>query len=100
MTTRPDILTALRSRECRALYAQYGATSVSLFGSWARDQQRPDSDVDLLVEQTAQNLTLDGYFGLKFALEEKLGRPVDMVQDEIRKTPFWPYVEKDLISIV
>jgi len=59
------------------LVKQYGVKSLSLFGSVARDEATPASDVDLLVEFTRPV----GYFEL-FALQEHLekilGCPVDL----------------------
>lgn len=52
--------------------------SLAIFGSAARDEARPDSDVDVLVE-FAGPATFNGYMDLKFFLEELLGRPVDLV---------------------
>jgi len=53
MTTRPplrreEILKALR--ESRPLLDTFGVARLSLFGSFARDEGREDSDIDLLVE--------------------------------------------------
>ena len=55
----------------------YGAAKVSLFGSYARGDARPDSDVDLLVEKGA----IRGMQVLDFQedLSNALGRPVDVV---------------------
>ena len=65
-----------------------GARSISLFGSFARDEGRPESDVDLLVDLDRH--TFDRYMDLKFWLEDLLGRTVDLVlvdglKDRIRE---------------
>jgi len=57
---------------------QVGVQSLELFGSIARGDARPDSDVDLLVKFTE----VPGFFGyvrLRNRLEEILGRRVDLV---------------------
>jgi predicted nucleotidyltransferase len=59
---------------------RYQVSRLSVFGSTARGQQRPDSDVDLLVEfcpGTAVGMI--HYAGLMLALSGLLGRPVDLV---------------------
>jgi len=55
---------------------QFDVRSLALFGSVARDEATPDSDVDVLVE--FGRATFDGYMGLKFFLEDLLGTAVDV----------------------
>ena len=52
--------------------------SMSLFGSVARDEATPDSDLDFLVEFEGA-ATLDGYMDLKYFLEDLFGCSVDLV---------------------
>ena len=52
--------------------------SVAVFGSVARGEAGPDSDVDFLVEFEAGSSLFD-LLHLSDALEELLGRPVDVV---------------------
>lgn len=56
---------------------KYGAERIYLFGSYARGDARPDSDVDLRIDRGAVR-------GLRFAgllgdLEDALGRHVDLI---------------------
>lgn len=55
-----------------------GVKTLAVFGSVARDEARPDSDVDLLVEFLGP-ATFNGYMDLKFFLEDLLGCPIDLV---------------------
>ena len=59
---------------------RYHVRELALFGSAARGEMRPDSDVDLLVEflPTAQ-IDLVDYAGLMLELSALLGRKVDLV---------------------
>ena len=56
---------------------QFGVRSLSLFGSVARDEAGPASDVDILVEFD-RTVGLFHLVALKDALERILGRPVDL----------------------
>jgi predicted nucleotidyltransferase len=78
MLTREIVLkrVAANAAELRNL----GARSLALFGSFARDEARPDSDVDLLVDLDQH--TFDRYMDLKLRLEDLLGRHVDLVPIE------------------
>ncbi len=71
-----DIIQTLE-REFVALRERFGVKSLGLFGSIARGDPSPRSDVDILVEFNAPSF--DHYMDLKFYLEERLGRPVDLV---------------------
>jgi len=60
------------------LRARYGLESVALFGSYVRNQQRPDSDLDVLVT-LGRNLGLFELIHAEDDLKERLGVPVDLV---------------------
>ena len=64
-------------RELATLRERFGVKSLGLFGSIARGDASPGSDVDILVEFDAPSF--DHYMDLKFYLEERLGRTVDLV---------------------
>lgn len=76
--TRDEVVATLRTH--RELFARFGVVSVSLFGSVVRDEAKPMSDVDLMVEfAPGQPGGLFRYVELKHALEGVLGRPVDLI---------------------
>ena len=56
-----------------------GATRAAIFGSYARGEETPESDVDILVD-LPRSLSLLGFVGLKFHLEEILDKKVDVVE--------------------
>jgi predicted nucleotidyltransferase len=59
------------------LATRHGARNVRVFGSIARGEDRPDSDVDLLVDVEPGRSLLD-VIALEQDLEALLGRPVDV----------------------
>ena len=73
---------------------QYGVKSLALFGSVVRDEGRPDSDVDILVEFEGA-ATFDRYMGLRFFLQDLLASPVDLVTRKALKPRLRPYVEQE-----
>jgi predicted nucleotidyltransferase len=76
--SRDEILAQLRAH--RELFARFGIKSAALFGSVVRDEAKPHSDVDLMVEfLPGQPGGLFRYVELKHALEGLLGRPVDLI---------------------
>ena len=60
------------------LSERYGFLHLDLFGSFARNEARPESDVDFLVTFQGEP-TFARYMGLKEDLEMLLGRNVDLV---------------------
>jgi len=62
------------------LCRRYQVRELSLFGSAARGEMRPDSDIDLLVEfLPGAEVDLVDYAGLMLDLSKLLGRKVDLV---------------------
>jgi uncharacterized protein len=73
---RAEVLSILRERRGE-LAEKYGVKSLKLFGSVARDEAGPDSDVDLLVE-FYRPMGLFGFIGLQLFLETLLGCKVNL----------------------
>jgi len=57
----------------------FGVERLGLFGSFARSEAGPDSDVDLYLEIAAEYKTLKNMLALTQFLRELLGRKVDIV---------------------
>ncbi len=76
----PDLTTKI-SEHAAELREEYGMVSLSVFGSVARGEQTPDSDIDILVE-FERPIGLLRFVGLRLRLEAILGRPVDLVEPE------------------
>ncbi len=73
-----DGLTAAERARAIAILREHGVLHASLFGSFARGEQRADSDIDLLIDLPAGASLLD-LSRLGLALEDALGRSVDLV---------------------
>ena len=81
-----DIMTALelvrkKRDDILRLAASYGAQNVRIFGSTARGEDTPSSDIDFLVTMEPGRSLLDKA-GLLVDLKELLGREVDVVEDD------------------
>lgn len=88
-----------RLQDHRAELDRLGVRSLSLFGSVARDEAKPGSDVDLLVEFT-NPVTFDAYTGLLLYLEALLGTKVDLATPPmIRRPRLRSAIEKELVRV-
>ncbi len=94
---RDDVLAVLRVNR-RRFQEEFGVRSLALFGSVARNESRPDSDVDLLVEFGRPT----GYFGLvrlQLFLQEILGCEVDLGTPGSLRPTVRERVQKEAIRV-
>ena len=94
-TTRGPTLEDLRARREKILHIAnaYGASNVRVFGSVARGEAGPESDVDLLVDIATDRRGF-AFFGL---LEELLGWPLDV--GEAVRPQVGDDVARDLVAL-
>lgn len=80
---------------------QHNIVKAGIFGSYARGEQRPDSDIDILVELSPdKRMSLFQFAGIKVELEEHLGKKVDLVQYKQIKPIIKNYILNDEIRIL
>ena len=96
MKTKQEVLRILQ-QEKPELVRSYGVKRLALFGSYARDDQRNDSDVDILVE-------VDPSIGLGFVelaerIEGALGVRAEVVSRRAIKPRYWEVIKEDLIDV-
>jgi predicted nucleotidyltransferase len=94
---RADVIARI-SAVREELTSQFGVSSLALFGSVARDEGRPDSDVDVLVEFEGPT-TFDAHMGLLVFLEDLLGCRVDVVTAKGLKPGLRPLIAQDLVRV-
>lgn len=76
---------------------EYDVRHLSIFGSVARNQARPESDIDLLVE--FNHPSFDNFMDLKFFLEDTLHSKVDLVTKDALKPQLKSLIEKESIHV-
>jgi predicted nucleotidyltransferase len=77
---------------------KHDVTSLWVFGSHARGDFRPDSDLDLLVD-FASPPGFDNFMGLKIDLEDRLGIKVDLLSRSACGPRFLKAIEPELLHV-
>jgi predicted nucleotidyltransferase len=93
---RDEILARLRAheQELRAL----GVQEIALFGSVARGDDTPQSDVDMLVSINPEaELSLLGMVRIERRLRELAGRDVDLVEREMLRAPVMEEIAQEAV---
>ncbi|MGJ9424183.1 nucleotidyltransferase domain-containing protein [Aeromicrobium sp. CF3.5] len=75
----PEMLLEAAGPVLKALAGEFGFSRLGVFGSVGRGDARQDSDIDLVVEAPAGTSSF-GFVQFKQAVEQVLGRGVDMVE--------------------
>jgi uncharacterized protein len=93
--TRQSILNTLRT-SMAMLHKDMGVKTIALFGSYARDEAMPDSDLDILVE--LETADFQSYIKLKVFLEKNFPMSVDLLRRGPHLSPkFLASIEPELI---
>lgn len=96
MKNRDQILNILRSSK-EDLKNKYPISFLGLFGSYSRNEQNKESDIDILVD-------FNGKIGIEFIdlaeeLETILGMRVDLVSKRGIKKEYLAIIEKELVNV-
>ena len=83
MEIKPKIIQVLKKNNVK---------KAGIFGSYAKGEQRKDSDIDILIEPP-KGIGF-GFVGIQFELENKLGKKVDLVTYNYIS----PYIKKQVLN--
>jgi len=97
MRTKEEILKILKD-ELPYLREKFNVKSIGLFGSYARDEQRDRSDVDILVE-FSKPIGFFKFMELEEYLSKKLGVKVDLVTPDALKPMIKPQVMREIVYV-
>ena len=91
---RQTIVSTLIQNQAQLL--RFGVKKLGLFGSFVRNEQRTDSDIDLLVEFVPGQKNFDNFMQLSFFLEDLFNRQVELVTPESLS----PYIGPNIMNTV
>lgn len=91
-----DLELLISLTDLRQTLREYGIVQASIFGSYARGEQTPHSDLDLFIK-CRPGTSLFDVFDLQTELEKQTGVKVDLVTKINRN--FSEFIEPDLIDL-
>lgn len=92
--TKKDILLLIQQHQTSI--KNLGVRRLGLFGSFVREQQMGDSDVDILVEFERGYKTFDNFMQVAFLLEELFGRRVELITPEALSPYIGPHIIREV----
>ena len=95
---RESVIEILRDHK-KVLQQKYGVIKIGVFGSYARNQQRADSDIDIAIEIIKEKKNLHNFLNIKRELERILGKKVDLGIESTLKPIIKEYVSKEIIYV-
>jgi predicted nucleotidyltransferase len=94
-----EVLKILSSKK-KFLSKAFGVTDLAVFGSYAKNEQNDNSDIDIYVGMKNDFKTFDNFMDLKFFLEEILiNKKVDLVTKESIREEFKTKVLMEAVNV-
>lgn len=97
--TGQEIIEALKERS--DILRKHKVKKIGLFGSYARGEQRKNSDIDFLVE--FEEPSFDNFMGLSYYLEDLFGRKVEILTpagiESIRINQIKEEIKKSIVYV-
>lgn len=89
-----------RLRALRPAFMSEGVTSMALIGSRARGDNRPDSDIDLMIEvDPNRKFSILDLIGVKHIVEDDIGLQTDIVMRRSARPLFLEWASRDAIDV-
>ena len=95
--TREEITQFLQNHK-KEMERRFGVESIGLFGSYARDEAREDSDVDIVVMLNTEHLA-DAYFGVLHYLEDHLQHKIDLGLESNLRPEIRSRIKEEIIYV-
>ncbi|MFH2059229.1 MAG: nucleotidyltransferase domain-containing protein [Pseudomonadota bacterium] len=93
--SKNEIINLIRA-ERSFLKENFGVLNIGLFGSYAKDKQTPDSDIDFFVEFAEPRF--EWVAGLNLYMEKKFGRKIEIVRKRnMEESRFFKRIEEEII---
>jgi predicted nucleotidyltransferase len=96
--TRDTLVARLRAMQ--PAISREGVTRMALIGSRARRDNRPDSDIDLMISvDPSRRFSIFDLIGVKHLVEDEIGLPVDIIMERSLRPDFAARAIRDAVEI-
>ncbi len=95
---KEEILDYLKANKDE-FYKKFGVVKIGLFGSYSKDMQREDSDIDLAIEMDKDKKNLRNFFGFKRELENFFGKKVDLGIEKSLKPIVKERIKREILYV-
>ena len=82
------------SEKTKPIFTKYGIKYAGVFGSYARGEDREESDIDILIRRGDKVLSLFDFVGMKDELSEILNKKIDLISENA----VIPYFKNNIFS--
>lgn len=83
-------------QENKSSFQKFGVEKLGLFGSFVREQQTPESDIDFMVVFSPGKKNFENYMNLSFFLEELCDRKIELLTPESVSPHLGPHIFQEL----
>ena len=99
MANKDEILTFLSDNK-NQLFSEYQLVKIGLFGSFSKNEETKDSDIDLIIEfePNTRNL-LEKKYKIRSFVKKKFNREVDLCREKYIKPYFKSQILKSVIYV-
>lgn len=87
------------AEDATPVFEKYGLRYAGLFGSYARGEATPESDVDILVQKGEKPLSLFDYVHMQDELSSIFKKDVDVVSETALIPYFKEYILRDVLPL-
>ena len=82
----------------KSIIGKHKPKMIGVFGSYARGDEKKESDLDILID-LEDNLNLLDIIGLEQELSDQLGLKVELITSRSLDPQLKPYIDRDLILL-
>lgn len=93
-----NVVSQLKDQSSTDIFREQGIKYLGLFGSYARNEAKKDSDIDLLVD-FRKTKSLFELAEIVLLLKKIFNKEIDLVDRKTLKRDFTPYIMRDLITV-
>ncbi len=94
---RDDVIDILKMKQKEI--ESLGVYSIGLFGSYARRENLPESDIDLIIDLDADRKSFDNFMNISMLLEDTFNNKVDLLTRESIDADFFNSIKNDIIYV-